>query len=144
MRKILHVIDSLDLGGAQTLLLDLCRHADRSRFEVEVAFMHGPGVFAVEFEKAGIPVHVLSPSTWPPKYIPNFPSPVTPLTTCEERDPKGLYKSARAGLISKFTGIDSPYEPPLNPEIEVPTQQFSVDDAVTLLKASLDEFREKS
>lgn len=72
MTRVLHVIDSLDLGGAQTLLLDLCRHADRSRFEVEVACMHGPGVFAVEFEKTGIPVHVLSPSTWPPKYIPNF------------------------------------------------------------------------
>jgi len=72
MTRVLHVIDSLDLGGAQTLLLDLCRHADRSRFEVEVACMHGPGVFAVEFEKAGIPVHVLSPSTWLPKYIPNF------------------------------------------------------------------------
>ena len=72
MTRILHVIDSLDLGGAQTLLLDLCRHADRSRFEVEVACMHGPGVFVVEFEKEGIPVHVLSPATWPPKYIPNF------------------------------------------------------------------------
>lgn len=72
MTRVLHVIDSLDLGGAQTLLLDLCSHTDRSRFEVEVACMHGPGVFAAEIEKAGIPVHVLSPSTWPPKYIPNF------------------------------------------------------------------------
>jgi adenylyl-sulfate kinase len=68
----------------------------------------------------------------------------TPLSTCEHRDPKGLYKKARAGMIPQFTGIDSPYEPPLNPEIEVPTQQFSVGEAVTLLKASLDEFRKKS
>ena len=72
MIRVLHVIDSLDLGGAQTLLLDLCKHADASRYEVEVACMHGPGVFASEFEKIGIPVHVLSPSTWPPNYIPGF------------------------------------------------------------------------
>lgn len=72
MKRVLHVIDSLDLGGAQTLLLDLCKHADPSRYEVEVACMHGPGVFALEFEKIGIPVHVLSPATWPPNYIPGF------------------------------------------------------------------------
>ena len=81
MIRVIHVIDSLDLGGAQTLLLDLCRHAHRSRFEVEVACMHGPGVFAVEFAKEGIPVHVLSQSTWPPKYIPNF------FKLIESRDP---------------------------------------------------------
>lgn len=81
MTRVLHVIDSLDLGGAQTLLLDLCRHADSSRYEVEVACMHGPGVFTVEFEKLGINVHVLSPSTWPPKYIPNF------LKLIAQRDP---------------------------------------------------------
>ncbi|KAK8477814.1 hypothetical protein V6N11_037111 [Hibiscus sabdariffa] len=42
-----------------------------------------------------------------------------PLTLCEERDPKGLYKLARAGKIKGFTGIDDPYEPPLNCEIEI-------------------------
>lgn len=41
----------------------------------------------------------------------------TPLKVCEQRDPKGLYRKARAGEISGFTGIDAPYEPPLNPEI---------------------------
>jgi adenylylsulfate kinase len=40
-----------------------------------------------------------------------------PLEVCEQRDPKGLYKKARKGLIPHFTGIDSPYEPPENPEI---------------------------
>ncbi len=40
----------------------------------------------------------------------------TPLEICEKRDPKGLYKKARAGKISGMTGIDDPYEPPLNPE----------------------------
>ena len=71
-RKVLHVIDSLDLGGAQTLLLDICKHTDRGRFDVEVACMHGRGVFAEEFEKAGIRVHSLSPWKWPPGYIPGF------------------------------------------------------------------------
>ncbi|KAG6640413.1 hypothetical protein CIPAW_09G002100 [Carya illinoinensis] len=42
-----------------------------------------------------------------------------PLTLCEARDTKGLYKLARAGKIKGFTGIDDPYEPPLNCEIEI-------------------------
>ncbi|OYW52520.1 MAG: adenylyl-sulfate kinase [Hyphomicrobium sp. 32-62-53] len=44
------------------------------------------------------------------------------LATCETRDPKGLYKKARAGEIQNYTGIDSPYEPPSNPELIVDTQ----------------------
>jgi adenylyl-sulfate kinase len=42
-----------------------------------------------------------------------------PLAICEQRDPKGLYKKARAGQIKQFTGIDSPYEPPLHPELRI-------------------------
>ena len=42
-----------------------------------------------------------------------------PLSVCEERDPKGLYKAARAGKIKGFTGIDDPYEEPVNAEIEM-------------------------
>jgi bifunctional enzyme CysN/CysC len=45
----------------------------------------------------------------------------TPLAVAEERDPKGLYKKARAGEIRNFTGIDSPYEPPLKPDIRLDT-----------------------
>lgn len=41
----------------------------------------------------------------------------TPLEVCEARDPKGLYRKARAGELKNFTGIDSPYEPPENPEM---------------------------
>ena len=52
------------------------------------------------------------------------------LETCEERDPKGLYKKARAGEIAEFTGIDSPYEPPENPEIRVDTSDHNVDFCV--------------
>ncbi|MCL1049570.1 adenylyl-sulfate kinase [Shewanella abyssi] len=50
----------------------------------------------------------------------------TPLEVCESRDPKGLYKKARAGEIKNFTGIDSSYELPVNPEIQVKTADKSV------------------
>lgn len=43
-----------------------------------------------------------------------------PLKVCEARDPKGLYKLARAGKIIGFTGIDDPYEPPVNAEVHIP------------------------
>ncbi|MEM1082188.1 MAG: adenylyl-sulfate kinase, partial [Pseudomonadota bacterium] len=52
------------------------------------------------------------------------------LETCEQRDPKGLYAKARAGVISNFTGIDSPYEPPLDPEIVIDTEQLSIDECI--------------
>jgi adenylylsulfate kinase len=52
------------------------------------------------------------------------------LKSCEKRDPKGLYKKARKGEIKQFTGIDSPYEEPLNPEIVVDTEALSVEESV--------------
>jgi bifunctional enzyme CysN/CysC len=57
----------------------------------------------------------------------------TPLVVAEARDPKGLYRKARAGKISNFTGIDSPYEPPENPEIRVDTAQVSAEQAAELV-----------
>ena len=53
----------------------------------------------------------------------------TPLEVAEQRDVKGLYKKARAGELKHFTGIDSPYEPPEDPEIRVNTVQTSADQA---------------
>lgn len=53
-----------------------------------------------------------------------------PLAVCEERDTKGLYKKARKGEISDFTGISSPYEPPMSPEIHIKTSEHSVEDCV--------------
>jgi adenylylsulfate kinase len=53
-----------------------------------------------------------------------------PLTVCEERDVKGLYKKARAGEIKQFTGIDDPYEAPLNPEVECRTDLESLEESV--------------
>jgi len=52
-----------------------------------------------------------------------------PLATCEERDPKGMYKLARQGVIKDFTGIDAPYEEPENPEIIVETHKESVQES---------------
>lgn len=62
----------------------------------------------------------------------------TSLEVCEQRDPKGLYKKARAGEIANFTGIDSEYEAPLNPEIDLLAGEKSldalVDDCIKVLK----------
>ncbi|MEM6995128.1 MAG: adenylyl-sulfate kinase [Myxococcota bacterium] len=62
-----------------------------------------------------------------------------PLSVCEARDPKGLYKKARAGIIKNFTGVDAPYEAPTEPELRLDTSALSPDDAadqvVALLKA---------
>jgi len=52
-----------------------------------------------------------------------------PLSVCEQRDPKGLYKKARAGEIKDFTGIDSPYEAPVNPELHVINDGISIEQA---------------
>ncbi len=61
----------------------------------------------------------------------------TPIEVCEQRDVKGLYKKARAGEIKNFTGIDSPYEKPTNPDVIVPTAQLSVEDSLDLLLKSI-------
>src|SRR6185369_12910475 len=53
-----------------------------------------------------------------------------PLDVCEQRDPKGLYKKARAGEIKEFTGISAPYEAPEDPEITVHTAQETRDESV--------------
>ena len=53
-----------------------------------------------------------------------------PLSVCEQRDPKGMYKKARAGVIKGFTGIDDPYEQPLKPELTLTTHELSVDECV--------------
>lgn len=53
-----------------------------------------------------------------------------PIEICEKRDPKGIYKKARKGEIKDFTGIDSPYEPPVNPEITVQTHKNSLEECV--------------
>ena len=53
----------------------------------------------------------------------------TPLSVCEQRDPKGLYKKARSGEIAHFTGISSPYEAPLSPDIHLPTAELTIEQA---------------
>ncbi len=59
------------------------------------------------------------------------------LDVCEERDPKGLYKKARAGQIPEFTGISAPYEEPLSPELTLRTGEGSVDECAMVLLQEL-------
>ncbi|HEY4441217.1 MAG TPA: adenylyl-sulfate kinase, partial [Candidatus Elarobacter sp.] len=62
-----------------------------------------------------------------------------PLATCEARDPKGLYKRARLGELRAFTGIDSPYEPPAAPDLELRTDLATIEDAAAQLAGFIDE-----
>ena len=64
----------------------------------------------------------------------------TPIQVCEERDPKGFYKLARAGELPAFTGISAPYEPPLDPVCSVDTASNSVDECVDLLMRLLEPY----
>ena len=61
----------------------------------------------------------------------------TPISECEKRDPKGLYKKARAGEIKDFTGIDSPYEAPLEPELRIDTDRMDPEIAADRIIALL-------
>jgi adenylylsulfate kinase len=58
--------------------------------------------------------------------------------TAERRDPKGLYRKARAGEIKGFTGIDDPYEEPEHPELVLPTEQFSPEQCARMIAEYLD------
>jgi adenylylsulfate kinase len=60
-----------------------------------------------------------------------------PLQVCEQRDPKGLYKRARAGEFRGFTGVDDPYEPPLSPDVECRTDLESVKESVDKVVAAI-------
>ena len=57
----------------------------------------------------------------------------TPISVCEARDPRGLYKRARAGEITDFTGVSSPYEAPEAPEIEIRTNEASIEESLAVL-----------
>ena len=64
----------------------------------------------------------------------------TPLEVCEQRDVKGLYAKARAGELPNFTGISSPYETPVNPEIRIDTTDMSAEDAADSIIDYLSSF----
>lgn len=62
-----------------------------------------------------------------------------PIEVAEQRDPKGLYKKAREGIIKEFTGISAPYEAPENPDIHIRADQVSVEDAVRQIIAEVEK-----
>lgn len=64
----------------------------------------------------------------------------TPLDVCEQRDPKGLYKKARDGAIKNFTGIDSPYEEPTEPQVHIQTDKSSIEECVNIVINHLVKF----
>ena len=66
-----------------------------------------------------------------------------PLQVCEERDPRGLYKKARAGEITDFTGVSSPYEPPTNPELEILTSESTLEASLSQLLDFANAFARK-
>jgi adenylyl-sulfate kinase len=61
----------------------------------------------------------------------------TPLADCEARDPKGLYRRARAGVLAELTGVDAPYEPPAHPDVEI-CPEMSVETAAAAVLDALD------
>jgi bifunctional enzyme CysN/CysC len=61
----------------------------------------------------------------------------TPLEVAEARDVKGLYKKARSGALKNFTGIDSPYEAPINPDIHIDTTKMSPENAAEMIVQKL-------
>jgi bifunctional enzyme CysN/CysC len=61
----------------------------------------------------------------------------TPLAEAEARDVKGLYRKARAGELKNFTGIDSPYEPPENPEVRIDTTAMTAEEAADAIVEAL-------
>jgi bifunctional enzyme CysN/CysC len=61
-----------------------------------------------------------------------------PLEVCESRDPKGLYRQARAGQLPAFTGIDDPYEPPLKPEVECRTDREPLEECIAKVLGAID------
>ena len=63
----------------------------------------------------------------------------TPIEICEQRDPKGLYKKARAGEIQQFTGISDPYEAPQDAEITIATDELAPDAASSIIIGDLQE-----
>jgi adenylylsulfate kinase len=63
----------------------------------------------------------------------------TPLAECERRDPKGLYGKARSGVIKNFTGIDSAYESPVNPDLRINTLEENLEAAVGKVLDYLDQ-----
>ena len=56
---------------------------------------------------------------------------------CEERDVKGLYKKARAGLIKEFTGVNSAFEPPRNPSLVIDTSRMSLEESVDAIMQAI-------
>lgn len=111
------------------------------------AHVRRAGILASQLEKSGsiVVVSLISPyreaRTYARSICQNFIEVYVKasLATCESRDPKGLYRKARAGEIRNFTGIDDPYEPPESPDTIIPTDDLTLEESFDLLKRCADE-----
>lgn len=104
------------------------------------------GEYAAKFEREGaiVVASLISPYRESRAYVRSICSYFievyvnASLATCELRDPKGLYKKARAGEIKNFTGIDDPYEAPESPDSIIPTDGLTLEESFELLKMCVD------
>jgi adenylylsulfate kinase len=97
---------------------ELCKLLSEQGFDVVTAFI-SPYEIDRQFVKGLVPIVEV--------YLD------CPLSECERRDPKGMYKKARAGEITGFTGIDAPYEAPANPDVIVNTKELTVSQCVQMI-----------
>jgi sulfate adenylyltransferase len=107
----------------------------RIAFVASEIVRHGGGVICAVVSPFGATRNKCRMMIGSEKFIEIFVN--TPLAVCESRDKKGLYEQARNGLIKSFTGIDDPYEPPLNPEIMIDTVAQSAEENADLILAYL-------
>ena len=86
-------------------------------------------------------LHLAMKAFYPAKPSFSFLHVDTPLEEAERRDVKGLYKKARAGELKNFTGINSPYEVPANPEVTVSTVELSAEEAAVVVLSFLESWK---
>jgi len=139
------LIKKLKAEGCSAMILDGDEIRDifkNSGFDKEARVKHGKdvGKMAVYLQSQGIVpiISLISPYAETRDYVRSISDDFTeiyintPLSVCEQRDVKGLYKKARNGEIKDFTGIhdSAPYEAPIAPELTIDTQNASIDDCV--------------
>lgn len=104
---------------------ELCKHLNDAGV-VAIGALISP--YTRDREQAG---EVIGPSRFIEVHL------STPLEVCEARDPKGLYRRARAGQIGSFTGIDDPYQVPVAPAFRLDTSRLSVNDCLEQIRRHL-------
>jgi adenylyl-sulfate kinase len=130
--------DELRTGLCRDLGFSDADRVENMRRAAEVArLMAGAGLVAITalISPFGAERHAARSRFAPGRFIEVFVD--APLAVCEARDPKGLYRRARRGEITGFTGIDAPYEPPAAPELRLDTSRLTPAQAVDAVLACM-------